>query len=249
MHEGRERIYGRHPVREVLRAGRRIVSQIIIAEGVERKGALAEIVALAQSARVPLKSAARGELGEESWNHQGVVADVSPYPYQDFSELLIRVRERGRDALALLLDQIQDPQNLGGLMRTAEAVGVDGIIVPYRRAASVTPAAVRASAGASEHLWIVQANLAQAMRQLKDAGLWMVGLDAGPEAQVLGDVDLSGPLGLVVGGEGDGLRRLVQKSCDFMVRLPMRGKVESLNATVAGSVMMYAIFAAHGYLE
>ena len=139
----------------------------------------------------------------------------------------------------LILDVLQDPQNLGTLLRTAEAVGVHGVLLPFRHTATVTPAVVNSSSGATEHLLIVQVNLAQAIQQLKEENIWVIGLDAGPEAQPLNQVSLDGPLALVIGGEGSGMRTLVRKSCDGLMRLPMRGKVESLNAAVAGSVALY----------
>jgi len=139
----------------------------------------------------------------------------------------------------LILDVIQDPQNLGTLIRTAEGVGVHGVLLPFRHTASVTPAVVNASSGACEHLLVTQVNLAQAIQQLKEENIWIVGLDAGLEAQPLKKVRLDGPLALVIGGEGGGMRPLVRKSCDMLLRLPMRGKVESLNAAVAGSIALY----------
>jgi 23S rRNA (guanosine2251-2'-O)-methyltransferase len=137
------------------------------------------------------------------------------------------------------LDTLQDPQNLGTLLRTAEAVGVHGVILPKARTALVTPAVVNASSGASEHLLITQSNLSQAMAVLKEAGVWIVGLDGSPDASEPDQIRLDGPLGLVVGSEGEGMRRLVRNSCDLLLRLPMRGCIESLNAAVAGSIALY----------
>jgi 23S rRNA (guanosine2251-2'-O)-methyltransferase len=134
---------------------------------------------------------------------------------------------------------IQNPQNLGTLLRTAEIVGIHGIIMPLRRAAGITPAVVHASVGATEHLLVAQANLAQAIDTLKEAGAWVIGLEGGEEAQPANKVRLDGPLALVVGNEGEGMRLLVRQSCDVLMRLPMRGQIESLNAAVAGSVALY----------
>jgi 23S rRNA (guanosine2251-2'-O)-methyltransferase len=148
-------------------------------------------------------------------------------------------RQCGEPPFILILDVLQDPQNLGTLLRTAEAVGVHGVLLPLRHAATVTPAVVNASSGASEHLLIAQANLAQAITALKEAGLWVIGLEAGPGAQPPEQVRLDGALALVVGGEGSGMRDLVRKSCDMLLRLPMRGQVASLNAATAGSIALY----------
>jgi 23S rRNA (guanosine2251-2'-O)-methyltransferase len=146
-----------------------------------------------------------------------------------------------------MLDSIQDPQNLGTLLRTAEACGVHGVVLPYRHGVGVTPAVVRVSSGASEHLLVARENLAQSVERLKEEGVTVLGLDMDPSASSLAATDLRGPLALVVGGEGAGLRRLVRESCSGLVRLPMRGRVESLNAAVAGSLALYAAWAQRGY--
>jgi 23S rRNA (guanosine2251-2'-O)-methyltransferase len=153
--------------------------------------------------------------------------------------MLNLAKERGEAPFILILDALQDPQNLGTLLRTAEAVGVHGVLLPLRQTATITPAVVTASSGASEHLLVGQSNLAQAMDILVENNLWLIGLDGGPESQPLEQVNLKGPLGLVVGNEGQGMRRLVREKCDVLLRLPMRGNIESLNAAVAGSVALY----------
>ncbi|MFN2185663.1 MAG: 23S rRNA (guanosine(2251)-2'-O)-methyltransferase RlmB, partial [Anaerolineae bacterium] len=173
-------------------------------------------------------------------NHQGLAAEVSGYPYVEMAEPMRLARESQASPFLLLLDHVQDPQNLGSLLRTAEAAGVHGVIIPGRRAAGVTPAAVRTSAGAAEHVRVaLVANLVQAMRQLKAEGVWIAGLEAAPDAQLYTKAALSGPLGLVIGSEGQGLARLVRETCDFLIRLPMLGRVESLNAGVAGAIALY----------
>jgi 23S rRNA (guanosine2251-2'-O)-methyltransferase len=146
-----------------------------------------------------------------------------------------------------LLDTLQDPQNFGTLLRTAESVGVHGVIIPKKRSVGVTQAVVGASSGASEHILISKDNLVGAINLIKDRGAWVVGLENLPEAQLLGQVDLSGAMALVVGHEGQGIRRLVRHSCDYLVCLPMRGRVDSLNAAVAGSIALYEIWKARGY--
>jgi 23S rRNA (guanosine2251-2'-O)-methyltransferase len=238
----REILYGRQPVRETLRARRRQIFKLLVASGVKPRGIVAEILSQAEQANVPVQTVDRRELdrlgGEAS--HQGLAAEVSGYPYVELPALLEAAQKADEPPLLLLLDHVQDPQNLGSLLRTAEAAGVHGVVIPGRRAAGVTPAAVRASAGAAEHVYVTQIpNLVQAMTQLKAAGVWLAGLEARPEAQLYAQADLTGPLGLVVGSEGQGLARLVRESCDYLVRLPMHGQVESLNAAVAGAIALY----------
>ena len=237
----REILYGRQPVYETLRAARRRVYRLLMAEGVRPTGITEQILTLADQVSVPVQVLDRrnlDKLGGEV-NHQGLAAEVSEYPYVELDALVEPARQSG-DPLTLILDHVGDPQNLGSLLRTAEAVGVHGVVIPRRRAAPVTPAAVRASAGAAEHVRVaLVTNLVRAMTSLKAGGLWLAGLEAVPEAQPYAQADLSGPLGLVVGSEGKGLARLVRETCDFLIRLPMNGEVESLNASVAGAVALY----------
>jgi len=235
----KEWIVGRNPVYEVLKAGRRQMFRIQIARGVEEKGRLFDILNLAQKKRLLVERVDRAQLIPYGENPQGVAVEVSGYPYMGLQDILDVVEQRQEALFVLILDVIQDPQNLGTLLRTAEAVGVHGVLMPLRRAAEVTPAVVRASAGASEHLIVVQANLAQTIVSLKEAGAWVIGLEGGPEAISVEQARLDGALALVVGNEGEGLRSLVRQSCDLLVSLPMVGKVESLNAAVAGSVVLY----------
>jgi 23S rRNA (guanosine2251-2'-O)-methyltransferase len=238
----REIIYGRQPVRAALRAGRRHVHKLLLAAGLKPTGIVGEILALSRQAGVPLQEVDRHELdrlGDDA-NHQGIAAEVSAYHYAEVLDLLRAAREAAEPAFLLLLDHLQDPQNLGSLLRSAEAAGVHGVIIPERRAAGVTPAAVRASAGAAEYVQVAQVtNLVQTMKRLQDEGLWLAGLEATPSALLHTETDLSGPLGLVVGSEGQGLARLVRETCDFVIRLPLHGQVESLNAAVAGAIALY----------
>jgi 23S rRNA (guanosine2251-2'-O)-methyltransferase len=240
-------VYGRHPVAEVLRARRRKVRRLLLAEGAEVKGVLSEVLREAAAQGIPLEHVSRSELGTYGNQHQGLVALADPYPYVHLSDILEQAVERGEPPLVLLLDELQDPQNLGTLLRTAEAVGVHGVVLSQHRAVGVTEAVTASSAGASEHLLITQSNLVQAMQALRRAGAWILGLEHSAEAQPLDKLDLTGPLGVVVGSEGRGLRRLVRDTCDFLGYLPMRGRVESLNAAVAGSVGLYAIWSRRGY--
>jgi 23S rRNA (guanosine2251-2'-O)-methyltransferase len=235
----KEWIVGRNPVYEVLRARRRDFFRLLIARGVEEKGRLTEIISLAQKSKLQVERVNRQQVDSLGENHQGVALETSAYPYVAVQDILERSQENQEPPFVLVLDTLQNPQNLGTLLRTAEAVGVHGIVIPLRRAAGVTPAVVHASAGATEHLLIAGTNLAQFIAELKSAGAWVIGLDGGPQSQPVEKVRLDGPLALVVGSEGEGMRDLVRKSCDLLVRLPMHGQIESLNAAVAGSVVLY----------
>ncbi len=238
----RDWIYGRNPVLEVLRAGRREVNEIRVASGADESDVLAEIIVRANQRGIQLQRVSKTDLDRVSDHHQSVLAHVSKYVYVTVDEIIDHASTLHEDPFLLLLDVIQDPQNLGTLIRTAEAVGVHGLIIPGKRSAAVTPAVVSASSGASEHMRIAQHNLAQAIRSIKEHGVWVAGLDASEDSQPLHKVDLSGPVALVVGHEGSGMRRLVQENCDFLVRLPMRGEIESLNAAVAGSIALFHVW-------
>jgi len=244
----RETLYGRNAVYESLRAGRRQFYRFLIAEAVRAADVVGDILALANDRGVPVERVPRRRL---DWlgqvNHQGVALEAEEYPYADLDEILVEAQRRGEPPFLLLLDLLQDPQNLGSLLRTAEAVGVHGVVIQRRRAAGITPAVVNTSAGAVEHLRVARVtNLSDAIARLKARDVWVVGLEAVRGAQRYDQVDLSGPLALVVGSEGKGLRRLVQERCDLVVYLPMMGKVTSLNAAVAGSVVLYEAWRQRG---
>lgn len=234
-----EWLYGRHAVLEALRAGRRRVHQILIGQGVKQQAEIiGEILTLARQRGCPVHEVERAALEVAGpVNHQGVIAEVGPYPYVD----LAAIEAADEAPLYLVLDHLQDVQNLGTLLRTAEAMAVTGVILPERRAAGITPAVVNASAGAVEHLRIAAVvNLVQALEQLKRANVWIVGLDATAGAVPLPRADLSGALALVVGAEGAGLGRLVRETCDWLLAIPMYGRIASLNAAVAGSIALVA---------
>jgi len=208
----REVVYGRRPVAEA-RRGRRSVRRVWETPATDA----AELTRIAGSP-----------------DHQGVVAEVDPYPYADSAELLERT-----DGLIVALDQVQDPHNLGAVARTAEAAGADGLVIPSRRAASVTAAAVKASAGATEHLAIARvANLAEWLARAKEAGAWVYGADAGAPGSYT-RTDLTGKVVLVLGSEGKGLRRLVAERCDALIALPVRGRVASLNVSAAAAALLF----------
>jgi 23S rRNA (guanosine2251-2'-O)-methyltransferase len=238
----REILYGRQPVRETLKAGRRRVFKLLLGRELKPTGIVGEIIRLAERANVPAQAVDRQQLDKlgSEVNHQGLAAEVSGYPYVDLALVLDTAKKAGEPPFLLLLDHVQDPQNLGSLLRTAEAAGVHGVVIPDRRAAGVTPAAVRASAGAAEQVRVAQVtNLGRNMEWLKAEGIWLAGLEAVPSAQSYTEANLRGPLGLVVGSEGQGLARLVRERCDFLIQLPMRGQVGSLNAAVAGAIALY----------
>ncbi|MBI9043840.1 MAG: 23S rRNA (guanosine(2251)-2'-O)-methyltransferase RlmB [Anaerolineaceae bacterium] len=235
----KEFITGRNPVFEVLHARRRHVFQLRIASGVQRKGRMEDILELARKVKLPVVEVERRQLDQHGDNHQGVVLETSQYPYCHLKDIIERAEKRSEPLFILILDIIQNPQNFGTLLRTAETVGVHGTIIPTKRATGVTPAVVHASAGATEHMRIVQANLAQVIELIKKENAWIIGLEGSDETQPIEQTRLDGPLAIVVGSEGEGLRPLVRKSCDVLARLNMRGKVGSMNASVAGSIALY----------
>jgi len=242
-----EWLYGRHAVEEALRAGRRKFHRVLLAEAPgSDKGSAArygDIERMARERRIPVENVPNQRLDALSragHHHQGVVAEASAFPYTPLQRAAEMCREAGSEAIVLFLDSIQDPQNFGTLLRAAEAAGVTAVVMMERRQVEVTPAVSNASAGAVEHLEVCQVNnLARAIDTLKEAGLWVYALQAEPGATIYTSADLTGPLGLVVGSEGQGVGRLVRERCDGVIALPMRGSVESLNAAVAGSIALY----------
>ncbi len=240
----KEFIYSRNAVYETLRARRRQVFSLLLAEGIHPTDKLTQITKLAQERKCKIDKAPRARLDKIHPNHQGVVLEASGYPYADLTDIFEQAEARQEPLFVLLLDTLNDPQNFGALLRTAEAVGAHGVVIPLARTVGVTPAVVNASSGASEHLLVAQANLHQAVDALKKAGAWIVGLEGGEQATDTERVRLDGALGLVVGSEGEGMRPLTRKSCDILMKLPMRGQIESLNAAVAGSVALYLAYMA-----
>jgi 23S rRNA (guanosine2251-2'-O)-methyltransferase len=215
------------------------MDKILVARGAH--GALSELIALARQNGVLIHDVPREKLDALAQNHQGVIALVAQFQYADVEQLLAVAQTRGEPAFLLLLDSVQDPQNFGTLLRTAEAVGVHGVIIAERRAVGVTPAVTKASAGAVNHLKIARVtNLARTIDELKRAGVWVVGVENEARAQDFARADYRSATALVLGSEGEGMHRLVREKCDFLVRVPMWGKVESLNVAVAGSIVLYA---------
>jgi 23S rRNA (guanosine2251-2'-O)-methyltransferase len=241
----KEFIYSRNAVYEALRAKRRPIYKILVSEGAQEKGRLAEILRMAKALNVPVEKVQRGRLDKIHDNHQGVAAEVGEYAYSDVVDMLEHARAKNEQPFILLLDSLNDPQNFGTLLRTAEVVGVHGVIIPLAHTVEVTPAVVNASSGASEHLRVARSNLAQAIDALKAENVWVVGLDQNGET--IGEKTkrhLTGATALVVGSEGEGIRQLTRSKCDIILQLPMRGQIESLNAAVAGSVVLYLAFLA-----
>lgn len=238
-----ETLYGRNGVCESLRSGRRKSYRLLLAEGMHQADVVSEIVFLAEQAGVPISRVDRRNLDQlGDVHHQGVMLETSDYPYSSLDQMLALAQSRGEAPLLLLLDLLKDPQNVGSLLRTAEAVGVHGVVIQRRRAVGITPAVVHASAGAVEHLLVAQeTNLVDVIGRLKAYDLWVAGLESTRDAQPYTEADLTGSLAVIVGSEGEGLRRLVRERCDFLVQLPMRGQITSLNASVAGSVVLYEI--------
>lgn len=234
---GTELISGRNVVREALRAGKRVRRLLIVGGG--RQDDTADLIQLARQRGIPVEDVDEGQVRLLAPEHQGLAAIVTPFPYAGWGDLLERLKRRERPPAVLLLDTVQDPQNLGTLLRTAEAVRVDGVVLPKRRSVQVTPAVARSSAGAVEHLAVAQVpNLVRAAQDLKEAGLWVAGVDM-EGGQLYWELDMTGPTALVLGGEDRGVGRLMKESCDFLIRLPMGGQVGSLNVAVAGSIVLY----------
>jgi 23S rRNA (guanosine2251-2'-O)-methyltransferase len=236
-----EIIAGRNAVREALRASRSI-QKVYLQEG-SHGGSLMEITALCEKYHVPVETIPKERMDRlaAGIRHQGVAAQAAPVAFQDLDAVLAKARAAGEDPLLLMLDELQDPQNVGALIRTANSAGVHGVLLPQRRSCPLNAVVAKISAGALEHEPVISVgNLVQTMKKLKKEGLWIVGADMDGE-DLYFDADLTGPLVLVVGAEGKGLGRLVKENCDFIVRIPMLGKVQSLNASVAGGILLYDI--------
>jgi len=243
-----EVLYGRNAVREALRSGRRKIYKLILAQGMKEPGVVADIATLASKSGIAIQRVERRQLDRiGDFKHQGVAAEVAQYPYVELEAILAEADQRQETPWLLMLDCLQDPQNFGALLRTAEIIGVHGVVIPKRRAVGITPAVVNSSAGATEHLLVAQVtNLVRTMETLKARGLWIVGLEDVPQAQPHYQSDLTMPLALVVGSEGRGIGRLVRETCDILIRLPMRGSISSLNVAVAGSIALYEVWRQRG---
>ena len=242
-----EILYGHHPVNEALKAGKRTILEVWLVRD-KSSPRIEKIVEKAKANDIPLKrvSTARLSALAGSDRHQGVCARVSGFPYVSLDEVMngviLEKADRAIPICLLLLDSIQDPHNLGALIRTAYCAGVDGVVIPKDRSAAPSPAVSRISAGALEHTRLIKAtNLVKVISALKIKGLWVVGLDRAA-GETLFSMDFKVPLALVVGSEEKGLRPLVKKNCDMLVGIPQMGDVDSLNASVAGGIVMYEVF-------
>ena len=229
---------GRNPIREALRAGRP-VEKLLVASG-DLSGAAHDIVQLAREAGAVVQRVDRSRLDQIYPAHQGMIAYVAAVEYSTVDEMLERAAQRGEEPLLVLLDGITDPHNLGAIVRTAECVGAHGVILPERRSAGLTPAAAKAAAGALNYMPVARVtNLNRTIDELKARGVWIVG--ASMDGVSAFSADLSGPMALVVGSEGEGISRLTLEKCDLRIAIPMKGHIDSLNASVAAGVLMYAI--------
>lgn len=234
-------IEGRNPIIEALKNNRPI--EKIMVNKASKEGSIKKILAMARDNKVIIQEVDRHKLDEmsESHAHQGVIAITSDYRYYDLDEILEIPKERGEDPFFIILDGITDPHNLGSIIRTADAVGAHAIIIPKRRSVQITPIVAKASAGAVEYVPVCKVtNIVNTIKTLKENGLWIAAVDM--DGQTFYQQNLAGPLGLVVGSEGEGISRLVKQNCDFTVSIPMSGNVTSLNASVAGGILLYEVY-------
>jgi len=241
-------IVGKNAVIEALKS-ERDVNKILIAEG-SQKGQMQTVIGLAKSENVLVQFVPKKKLDTlVDANHQGVVAQVAAYQYAEIDDLFALAEKRNEAPFFLLLDEIEDPHNLGSIMRTADAVGAHGIIIPRRRAVGLTATVAKASTGAIEHIPVVRVtNMARAIDELKERGVWIAGTDAKGKEDYR-QFDGTMPLGLVIGSEGKGMGRLIRDKCDFLIQLPMAGAVTSLNASVAAALLMYEVYRKRHPLE
>lgn len=231
-------LVGRNPIREAIKAGREI-EKLLVARG-DLSGSAREIVAKAHEARIVVQEVDRSRLDAIYPNHQGLIAYTSAARYAQLEDIFDRAAERHEDPFIVILDGVTDPHNLGAIIRTAECVGAHGVIVPERRSAGLTPAAVKAAAGGCEYMNVVRVvNLNRTLEELKERGVWIVGTTLSGENALR--ADLTGPIALVIGSEDTGIADLTLKKCDRLLSLPMAGHLDSLNASVAAGVMMYAV--------
>lgn len=234
-------IEGRNAVIEALRSNGTI-EQIWVAKG-DTKGSINVILALAKEKGIVVKEVDRRKIEQvsETGNHQGVIAYISPYKYYDIKDILDYAKSKGEKPFILILDEIEDPHNFGAIIRTAEVCGVHGIVIPKRRNVGVTATVYKSSAGAIEYMKIAKvSNINNAIEELKEEGIWVYGADMNTESFCY-ETDLTGSIALVIGSEGKGISKLTREKCDVIVKVPMIGKITSLNASVAGGILMYEI--------
>lgn len=234
-----DQVEGRNSVIELLESGKDI-NKIFIEKG-EKHGSIHKIIAMAKTRKIIIVEKDKKQMEEmaQNKNYQGVIAIVPPFEYCEIEDILDRARKRGEDPFILILDGIEDPHNLGSIIRTAETAGVHGVIIPKRRAAVVNSTVAKVSCGAIEHMLVARVtNITDAIDKLKKEGLWICGTDINTDKYYY-EQDLTGPLGIVIGNEGSGMSMKVTKACDFLVKIPMKGKVTSLNASVSTGIVIY----------
>ena len=234
-----DQIEGRNAVLELLESGKDI-NKVFVEKG-EKHGSIHKIIAIAKERRIIIVEKEKRQMQEmaQNQNYQGVIAIVPPFEYCEIEDILEEAEKRNEDPFVLILDGIEDPHNLGSIIRTAETSGVHGIIIPKRRAAAVNSTVAKTSAGAVEYMKIARVtNISDAIDKLKRAGLWICGTDINTEKYYYNQ-DLTGPIGIVIGNEGSGMSEKVRKNCDFLVKIPMKGKVTSLNASVSTGIVIY----------
>lgn len=239
--DAEDRLEGRNPVLEALKA-ERTINKIWVAKG-DTEGSIKQIMAMARERKIVVQEVERSKLDMVSSTHahQGVIAFVAMKDYVEVEDILRIAEEKGEAPFIIVLDEITDPNNLGSILRTADAVGAHGVIIPKRRAVGLTSAVAKASAGAVEYVPVARVtNIAQTIEYLKKQNVWVVGADSSGD-KAFYEQDVKGPVALVIGSEGQGIGKLIQEKCDFVVNIPMRGKISSLNAAVAGAVIMYEI--------
>lgn len=242
-------VEGRNPVIEAIKSGREI-DKILIAKGSEQ-GSIQKIIGMAKEKRIVIQYVEKAKLDamSETKAHQGVIALVTPYSYKTVDDIMKAAEDKNEDPFIIILDEIEDPHNLGAIIRTAECAGAHGVIIPKRRAVGLTPVVIKVSAGAVEYMNIAKvSNIASTIEELKERGVWIYGADMDGEQDYF-NRDLSGPIAIVIGSEGKGIGRLIREKCDFLVKIPMNGKISSLNASVAASVMMYEVLRQRGLKE
>lgn len=236
-----DQVEGRNAVIELLESGKDI-NKIFITKG-EKHGSIHKIIAMAKESRVIIVEKERKQMEEmaQTQNFQGVIAMVPPFEYCEVEDILQEAKEREEEPFILILDGIEDPHNLGSMIRTAETAGVHGIIIPKRRAAMVNSTVNKVSAGAVQHMKVARVtNISDTIEELKKEGVWICGTDINTSTYYY-DQDLTGPIGIVIGNEGNGISQKVKKNCDFLVKIPMKGKVTSLNASVSTGIIVYEV--------
>ena len=236
-----DQVEGRNAVLELLESGKDI-NKIFVTRG-EKHGSINKIIAIAKERKIIIveKDKRQMEQMAQNQNYQGVIAIVPPFEYCEIEDILDRAKELNEDPFILILDGIEDPHNLGSIIRTAETAGVHGIVIPKRRAASVNSTVNKVSAGAVQYMKIARVtNITDAIEKLKESGLWICGTDINTDKYYYNQ-DLTGPIGIVIGNEGNGISEKVKKNCDFLVKIPMKGKVTSLNAAVYAGIIAYEV--------